>query len=61
MGNAYIKDQIYSVSSQKNNGCNLGSCNTIFMFSDFEGSQTQQKGRKLFKIHFMYRLHTTTQ
>lgn len=31
------------------------------MFCDFEVSQTQQKGRKLFKIHFMYCLHTTTQ
>lgn len=55
------KYQIYSVSSQMNNGYNLVSCNTIFMFCDFEVSQTQQKGRKLFKIHFMYCLHTTTQ
>lgn len=52
---------IHAVSSQKNNGYNLVSCNTIFMFCDFEVSQTQQKGRKLFNIHFMYCLHTTTQ
>lgn len=60
---AMLKQNIKCIQfhPKKEIGYNLVSFNTIFMLCDFEVSQTQQKGRKLFKIHFMYCLHTTTQ